>query len=253
MKTPPSRKLRLAGKTALVTGAARRLGHRIALSLAEEGVHVIAHYCHSQDQAEELVTLLKQRAGRAWALQADLSESAQADALLESARVAAGPIDFLINNASIFETETLWQTTSQSLQQNMEIHAYAPLALARQFARQDRPGQIVNILDSRVNDYDREHVAYHLSKRTLQALTRVLAVELAPAIQVNAVAPGLILPPEGEGDDYLQRLAHTNPMNCWGHPQDIADAVCFLLQSRFTTGQTLYVDGGRNLRGRIYE
>ena len=104
-----------------------------------------------------------------------------------------------------------------------------------------------------MHDYDRDHVAYHLSKRALQSLTRMLAVELAPTVVVNAVAPGLILPPEGEDADYLERLAHTNPMNCWGHPQDVADAVRFLLQTRFTTGQTLYVDGGRNLRGKMHE
>ena len=252
MKTS-ERKLRLMEKTALVTGAAKRLGSQIALTLAEEGVRVIVHYRNSRDQAEALVDRLKQRAGRAWALQADLVDEEQTVALIDSARAQAGPIDFLINNASVFEAETLWQTTAQSLQKNMQIHAYAPLELARQFAKQKRPGQIVNILDSRVHDYDRDHVAYHLSKRTLQSLTRMLAVELAPTVVVNAVAPGLILPPEGEDADHLERLAHTNPMNCWGHPRDVADAVCFLLQTRFTTGQTLYVDGGRNLRGKMYE
>ncbi len=252
MKTS-ERKLSLAGKTALVTGAAKRLGSQIALTLAEEGVQVVAHYRNSRDQAEALEDRLKQRAGKAWALRADLADEEQTTALIDSARTQAGPIDFLINNASVFEGETLWQTTAQSLQKNMQIHAYAPLELARHFAKQGRPGQIVNILDSRVHDYDKQHMAYHLSKRALQSLTRILAVELAHAIVVNAVAPGLILPPEGEDADYLERLAHTNPMNCWGHPQDVADAVRFLLHTRFTTGQTLYVDGGRNLRGKMYE
>ena len=247
------RESRLTGKTALVTGAAKRLGFQIALTLAEAGVRVVAHYHHSQDQADALVHRIEKGGGRAWALQADLADEEQTLALIDSARAQAGPIDFLINNASVFEKETLWQTTPQSLQKNMQIHAYAPLELARQFAKQKRPGQILNILDSRVHDYDRDHVAYHLSKRALQSLTRMLAVELAPTVVVNAVAPGLILPPEGEDADYLERLAHTNPMNCWGHPQDVADAVRFLLQTRFTTGQTLYVDGGRNLRGKMYE
>ncbi|NQV31372.1 MAG: SDR family oxidoreductase, partial [Phycisphaeraceae bacterium] len=129
-----------------------------------------------------------------------------------------------------------------------------PLALSRAFAAQGQltSGHIINMLDSRVQDYYKLHVPYHLSKRSLLALTRMLAIELAPGVAVNAVAPGLILAPEGKGDEYLQALAHTNPLNRSGGPQDICEAVLFLLRSEFITGQIIYVDGGRHMKGHMY-
>ena len=243
----------LAGKTALVTGAAKRLGRALALALARQGVQVVVHYNTSQAEAGRVLKEIQQHHGTAWLVQADLSQPGQAESLLEAASTQAGPIDILINNASVFTEETLWQTSEASLQTNMQIHAYAPLALARSLAAQDRPGHIINLLDSRVQDYDRQHLPYHLSKRTLLSLTRILALELAPKIAVNAIAPGLILPPEGQDNQYLERLAHTNPLQRYGHPQDIVDAMLFLLQSRFISGQIIYVDGGRHMKGQVYE
>ena len=110
----------------------------------------------------------------------------------------------------------------------------------------------MNLLDSRITDYDREHAAYHLSKRMLFALTRMLALELAPRTIVNAVAPGLILPPEGKDEDYLRRMAHTVPLNRHGDAGDIEQAVLFLLRCEFVTGQVIFVDGGRHMEGRVY-
>jgi pteridine reductase len=243
----------LAGKTALVTGAAKRLGRALALALADQGVQVVVHYNKSLTEAGQVLAEIQRHHGTAWLVQADLSQSQQAESLLEKARAQAGPIDILINNASVFTEQTLWQTSSASLQANMQIHAYAPLALARSLATQDRPGHIINLLDSRVQDYDQQHLPYHLSKRTLLSLTRILALELAPKIAVNGIGPGLILPPEGQDQRYLERLAHTNPLGRYGHPQDIVDAMLFLLQSRFVSGQIIYVDGGRHMKGQVYE
>ena len=97
--------------------------------------------------------------------------------------------------------------------------------------------------------HTKKHFAYFLSKKTLAAITETAALEFAPRITVNAVAPGLILPPPGQGLAYLKRLRHTNPLAAYGHPADIADAVVFLLKSRFITGQVIFVDGGRHLLG----
>ncbi|MCP4452625.1 MAG: SDR family NAD(P)-dependent oxidoreductase, partial [Planctomycetes bacterium] len=211
----------LKHKTALVTGAAKRLGRAMAVSLARQGVQVAVHYRSSQEQACEVKAEIEQAGGKAVLCQADLADAAQADVLVGRAVELLGrPLDILINSASIFDTQSLLETTSHALAENMQVHAYAPLALSRALADQGQSGHIINMLDSRVQDYDRLHVPYHLSKRSLLALTRMLAVELAPAVPVNAVAPGLILPPEGQGDAYLYELAHTNPLNRHGGPQD---------------------------------
>lgn len=244
---------RLNHKTALVTGAAKRLGRAMALSLARQGVQVGVHYHVSQQQASQVKAEIEQAGGRAVLCQADLSDAGQAEALVGQVVETMGrPLDILINNASVFDEQKLLETTADALAENMQVHAYAPLALSRALSDQGRSGHIINMLDSRVQDYDKLHVPYHLSKRSLLALTRMLAVELAPGVAVNAVAPGLILAPEGQGDEYLQALAHTNPLNRSGGPQDICEAVLFLLQSDFITGQIIYVDGGRHMKGHMY-
>ncbi|MCH7709078.1 MAG: SDR family oxidoreductase [Myxococcales bacterium] len=107
-------------------------------------------------------------------------------------------------------------------------------------------------MDTRITDYDKSHVSYHLSKRMLFSMTRMMALEFAPKVRVNAIAPGLILPPEGKDETYLQDLARSNPLLAYGGPGDVVEAVLFLLQGRFVTGQVLYVDGGRHLLGGVY-
>lgn len=243
----------LAGKTALVTGAAKRLGRAIAGALAQQGARVVVHFNTSERDAVALCDELSQMGVSAWPIQADLSKSAQAEGLFQQAVAQAGAIDILVNNASIYDKDTLWEATEASLERNLRIHAVVPLILARALAKQDRPGHIVNLLDTRVTTYDRQHASYHLSKRMLLTLTRMLALELAPQVAVNAVAPGLILPPAGEDESYLEKLAHCNPQNRYGDPQDVADAVLFLLRSRFITGQVIYVDGGYHMKGHMYD
>ena len=244
---------RLEGKTALVTGAARRIGRAISLALARHGVHLVIHYHRSVREAESLLRDIQGLGVKGWLVKADLGDPKQVETLFERAVGEAGPIDILINNASIWPKETLWEVSDQSLRTAMRIHALAPLVLSRDLAKQNRPGQIVNLLDTRVTGYDKTHTAYHLSKRSLLTLTGMLALELAPAVTVNAIAPGLILPPEGQDETYLQNLSHTNPMNRYGGPEDVTEAVIFLLRSRFITGQILYIDGGFHMKGHFYD
>lgn len=243
----------LAGQTALVTGAAKRLGRAIALTLADAGMDLVIHFGSSAEQAERTAEDVRRLGRRATTIVAALDDPSEAEVLFDRAGCEAGPIDLLVNNASVFPSDGLLDFTAESLQRNVQVNAMAPLLLARRFAAQGRDGCIVNLLDARMVDYDRQHVAYHLSKRMLHAITRMLAMELAPRVRVNAVAPGLVLEPEGKDADYLDRLAHTNPLNRHGSPQDVAEAVLFLARSGFVTGQTIYVDGGRNLRGNLYD
>ncbi len=242
----------LIGKIALVTGAARRLGRAIALSLAKAGADVIVHYHSYGNQAKAVADEIAVLDRRAWTMDADLGDATQAEALMERAIGMVGRIDILINNASIFPEDTVMDMSADALTRSVAIHATAPLILSRRLAKQGRDGHIVNLLDSRVEDYDRRHASYHLGKRMLLTLTRMLALELAPRIAVNAVAPGLILPPEGQDLSYLQKLAESNPLKRYGDPKDITDAVLFLLRSEFITGQVIFVDGGRHLKGKVY-
>jgi NAD(P)-dependent dehydrogenase (short-subunit alcohol dehydrogenase family) len=135
----------------------------------------------------------------------------------------------------------------------MNIHALTPLILSQELASQRCGGDIINILDTRILECDNEHAAYHLSKRSLFVLTRMLAKELAPEIRVNGVAPGLVLPPPGKDETYLKERAHSLPLKCHGSVQDVSDAVLYLLRSPFVTGQVIYIDGGKHLRGSSYE
>ncbi len=243
----------LAGQTALISGGARRLGAALTLALARAGVATVVHYNASKEDALRTVEAARAMGVRAWALQGDLSNHAIAASLVEEAIQIAGPIDYLINNASIFDETTFADTTPDAVHENVAINAVAPMLLARSFAAQERQGAVLNMLDTMIMDYDKRHVPYHLSKRMLQALTRIMALEFAPRIRVNAVAPGLILPPAGYDNAYLEQLAHTNPLQRYGSPADITDAALFLLRAEFICGQTLYVDGGRHLKGSMYE
>lgn len=239
---------RLQGKTALITGAAKRIGRETALVLADEGVNVVVHYNTSSTEADELVRELTAKEVRAWAIQADFGKPEGYEGLIERAVEAGGALDILINNASIFPKEKLDELTFRSLMTNIEINAWAPFVLAKEFQRLVGRGKIINLHDTRVTGYDWVHTGYILSKHVLSAMTRMLAVDFAPDITVNAVAPGLILPPPGQDDSYLERLKTTVPLQRYGAPEDIAEAIVFLLRSDFITGEVIYVDGGRHLK-----
>jgi len=237
----------LKGMTALITGAARRIGREIAIALADVGVNVVIHYRSSAAEAERLSTDLAARGAKTWLIEADFESSEQARQLFSMALDSAGTLDILVNSASLFLPNTLNDMESSDLMRHIQVNAWAPFVLSREFARRVGRGRIVNLLDSRIVGYDWSHVAYILSKRMFATLTEMMAVEFAPGIAVNGVAPGLILPPPGKDEIYLNDLAKTLPLKRHGHPGDIADAVLYLLKSDFVTGQVLFVDGGRHL------
>lgn len=240
----------LAGRTALITGGARRLGRALCCALADAGANVVVHYHQSESEARGLVAELEEKGGRAWSICADLSNAEEVDALAGLLPEQASDVDILINNASIFPEDKLGDLNAESFQHNMQINALAPFQLARSIVTNG--GDVINLLDARMDDHDKEHISYHLSKRMLFNLTRLMAVEFAPKVRVNAVAPGLILPPEGKDEGYLNDLAHTNPLQTHGEPEDVVGAALFLLQSPFVTGQVIFVDGGRHMRGSLY-
>lgn len=236
----------IRGMTALVTGGAKRIGRAIAVSLADAGVHVVVH-CHRAGDARELCSDLENRGVRAWEIEADLENPQQTEALLGKAVGIAGQIDIIVNNASIFHSGTAADTCFTDVMRHMQVNAWAPFVLGRELARHSAGGKVVNLLDSRIGWYDSSHLAYSLSKQVFAELTLVMAREFAPGIAVNGIAPGLILPPAGKDESYLDELAKSLPLKRHGSPADISQAVLYLLASDFLTGQIIFVDGGQNL------
>lgn len=238
----------LSGKTALVTGGARRIGREICLSLARQGVNVVVHYQKSALQAKNLCEEIGDLGVSTWSIAADLAKAKSAESLVGKALQRAGRLDMVINNASVYTESTLSGVIWPDLSLNMQVNAWTPLIIGREFKRLVGRGSIVNLLDSRICGGDPMHVGYIVSKRALAALTTMMALKFAPKITVNAVAPGLVLPPAGLGPAALKKLAANLPLERHGSPHDVAQAVIFLLQSTFITGQVIFVDGGRNTR-----
>lgn len=241
---------RLEGKTALITGAGKRIGRALAIALAEEGVQIVAHDRKAlEEETNKVCSEVNECGARSWKVIADLEKPEEYEDLVARAVLQAGTIDILINNASIFTPGGLQEVTFPDLMKQVQVNAWAPFVLSREFSRRAQKGKIVNLLDTRIAGSERTHAAYLLSKKMLAELTRMCALEFAPGVTVNAVAPGAILPPAGKGAEYLDELGRRLPLQRHGGPQDIIDAVLYLLQSDFVTGQILYVDGGKHLLG----
>lgn len=240
---------RLRGKTALITGAAKRIGRATSLLLAGNGANVALHYNKSEKTAQDLAEEVRSLGVKACAVRADLADRSQAMELVKKTVSVAGELHILVNNASVFTKNRIDDFDGRDLDLHVQVNAFSPLLLSRSFAREAGDGVIVNLLDSKIAGVDSEHAAYHLSKRMLLEITRMLALELAPRIRVNAVAPGLVLPPPGEDESYLERNKNTVPLERYGSAEDVAAAVMYLASSEFVTGQVIYVDGGRHLNG----
>lgn len=242
----------LADKGALITGGARRLGREAALALAGAGTHVAIHYNSSRDSAEALREEIEGRGVRGVTVRGNLSDGRAVEAVFRNAWEALGGLDLLVNNASVFPSGRLDSMELADLLPNLHVNAWAPFLLTRGLWRKVRGtghrGSVVNILDTRLVGGDLAHSAYHLSKAMLGELTTMMALEFAPELQVNGVAPGAVLPPEDLDEAYLEGLAVSLPLQRRGHPSDIAEAVVYLLGASFVTGQVIFVDGGRHIR-----
>ena len=241
--------MKLQDRVALVTGAGLRLGRAMALDLAHRGAHVAVHYNRSEAEAREVVDQIEKLGRRALAIQADLSKVPEIASMFAQVDEAFGRLDVLINSAANFIRapiaeidEDAWD---QSLDVNLKGACFCALEAARLMRRGDG-GNIVNFTDwGGLRPY-RNYLPYIVSKGGIVTLTQTLALELAPEIQVNAVAPGLILPPEGTTQEQIDRMARHIPLKRAGSPDDIVAAVAFLIEgSDYITGQILCVDGGR--------
>lgn len=235
--------------TALVTGGAKRLGKAISLFLADQGYTIGLHYNGSRHEAQETAKKIERKGGQCFLVQADLDSQKQTLPIIRNVAKQHRDFNLLINNASIFEPSDLRSGSLDLLDRHWRVNCKAPYILSREFANICRRpgGQIINILDTHITQNTTQHFSYLLSKKSLASLTQMCAVELAPAIRVNAIAPGPILPPEGKSAAHLERLAQRVPLRRKGELSEITSCVKFLLENTYITGQIIYNDGGEHL------
>jgi pteridine reductase len=236
-------------QTALITGASKRIGKAIAEHLAEKGWNIAIHFNSSEKPAEVLVNELttKYTQQKFQAFKANLSSIDEVIKLIPKVLKEFGKIHLLVNNASVFDSGYLKATSLELYDEQMNVNLKAPFFLMRDFANYCKKGNIINFVDTRVTSNKSNFTAYSLSKKGLWNLTQMAALELAPDIRVNAIAPGVSLAPEEKDENYLQNLAQNIPMKKPGGLEPIIKSVDYILENNHLTGQLLFADGGENL------
>ena len=245
---------------ALVTGAGARLGQAMALYLGQRGYDVAVHFAGSQSGADDTVSQLNALGRNAVALQADLLDEAATQALVGRAVDAlGGPLTCLVNNASIFEYDTIHSGTRESWDRHMDSNLRAPFVLIQNFAAQapspeiDDMGEpmaqalVVNMLDQRIHKLTPEFMSYTIAKMGLWAMTRTTAQALAPRVRVNGIGPGPTLQGHRQSKDHFDRQRAATVLKRGANPADITAALGYFLDAPAVTGQMLAVDGGQHL------
>jgi NAD(P)-dependent dehydrogenase (short-subunit alcohol dehydrogenase family) len=236
--------------TALVTGAARRIGRAIAVDLARHGFAVAVHYHRSRDDAEDVVGAIKRDGGRALAIAADLGREAEVRTLIPRVAEVLGPPGLLVNNASRFERDEALTVTRASWDAHMEANLRAPFVLSQDFARHlpdGADGLILNLLDQRVWNVTPYFTSYTVSKAGLWTITQTLALALAPRIRVNAIGPGPVMPSARQTEAQFERQVASVPLRRRTDVAEICAAVRFILATPSMTGQMIALDGGQHL------
>ena len=243
----------LNGKAALVTGGAVRVGKAIALALAAAGADVVINYHSSADAAIETVAEIEALGRRALAVKADVSQGNQVQTLVDAAVERLGRLDVLVNSASLWRRTPWAELDEAAWDQLVDIALKGPFLCARAAAPHltaHGDGAIVNIVDLSAIIPFRNYLPHSAAKAGLLNLTYSLAMELAPAVRVNAIAPGPVLPPPEYTEQQIQAAARRTLIGRWGTAEDVAQAAVFLTQAPYITGVMLPVDGGERLAGR---
>lgn len=239
----------LAGAV-LITGAARRLGAAMARAVARDGFDVALHCRASVGEAHALAREIEALGRRAAVVVADLERESEVEGVIDAARRALGPLAVLVNNASTFALDRLATADRASWDRHLETNLRAPIVLSQRFVGQLGPsarGLIVNILDQRVGNLTPNFLSYSIAKMGLWAATQVLARELAPRVRVNGIGPGPVLPAPGTAQECFDELVRATPLGIATTPQQIADALRFIIASPTMTGQLITLDSGQQL------
>ena len=237
-------------KAALVTGGGQRIGRALCLALADAGFAVAVHHLRSGKAAEAVAAAIRDRGGKAVALAADLTDEAALTNLLPRAAAALGPIGVLVNNASVFEGDTIDTATRDSWERHLAVNLRAPFVLTQEFARHlpaEQGGVIVNLLDERVWSLTPYFVSYTVTKSGLWTLTQTMALALAPRIRVNGIGPGPTLPSPRQSHEQFLQQCRSMPLQRGTSPDEIAAALRFILDAPAMTGQMIALDGGQHL------
>tara|TARA_B100000809_G_scaffold253521_1_gene289628 strand:+ start:1488 stop:2219 length:732 start_codon:yes stop_codon:yes gene_type:complete len=237
-------------KVSLVTGAGRRIGRALALALGDTGCRVAVHYNHSEQDANETASLIKAMGNEVITVKADLEDPTQVENLAAHVNEQLGPIEIMVNNASVFDKVGLKEVSAEEFDRHFAINVRAPFLLAKSMNDQlatGSPGKIINLNDWRKARPTR--FAYGVTKSALSGLTRTLALSMAPNVQVNEIALGAILPPADIPIDRPRDKITINlgPADRMGSLNEVADAMMMLIKNDFITGETINVDGGRHI------
>jgi pteridine reductase len=240
----------LKGKVALVTGAGTRVGRVIALALGKAGMRVSVHYAGSEKGARDTAAEIARGGGEARTLPGDLVDPATGPRLIEHTVKVFGSLDVLVNSAAVMLRTPVGEVLVEDWDAMFALNLRAPFFLSQAAARvmRDRGGAIVNISDLAAFETWRGYIPHSITKAGIVQMTRGLAHALAPKIRVNAIAPGPVMLPEGWTQEQADKLIATTPLGRIGTPEDVAQAVLYLLSADYVTGETIIVDGGRHIR-----
>ena len=240
----------MRGKVALVTGGARRVGKAIALALAERGADIVVHYNSGADEASQTASELRNLGVRVALEQGDLSDLIVAQALPQRAHDAFDRLDIVVNSAAMMQRTPIGEVSADAWDAMFALNLRAPFFVSQAAAPllRERGGVIVNIADLAAFETWPAYVPHAITKAGIVQMTRGLAHALAPEIRVNAVAPGAVLLPDEWNDEPAKRLAATTPLGRLGSAEDVAQAVVYLCEASYVTGEVLIVDGGRHIR-----
>ena len=240
----------LAGRVALVTGAGRRVGRAIAVALGAQKMRVAVHYFESVDGARDTANLIEDAGGSAALVRADLTDVTGCEQLIDSLVLEHGELYTLVNSAAVMLRTPVGVVTVKEWDDMHALNVRAPFFLTQHAAPALRTarGNVVNIADLAAYETWTGYVPHGITKAGVVQMTRGLAHALAPEIRVNAVAPGVVLLPDGFDADAAEHLRRTTPLRRIGTPEDVAEAVVYLVKAEFVTGEVICVDGGRHVR-----